>query len=199
MKKYMTCFIALFSFIILNGLIIYNINNDKKDIFRLHIVSNSNSIYDLIEKLKVNENVNTYLKSLKIENLNSKEEVKNKIYGNIDNILDVANNTLKEDNVTYLATAKYGKIYYTEKEDISIKMDEGIYDSLQIILGEGNGENIWSLIFPNEEDMKNISNFETIIPGISKIYNNDASDNKIYESLILKKIRDLKKCLEKNF
>lgn len=199
MKKYLTCFIALFSFIILNGLIIYNINNDKKNIFRLHIVSNSNSTYDLIEKLKVNENVNNYIKSLNIEDLDSKEEVKNKIYENINNILDVANSTLREDNVTYLATAKYGKIYYTEKEDISIRMNDGIYDSLQIILGKGNGENIWSLIFPNEEDMKNISNFETIIPGISNIYDNDASDNKDYESIIFKKFKNLKKCLEKNF
>lgn len=194
MKKYLVCFISLFSFIVLNTIIVLNIYNNKNNVFRLHVISNSNTPTDLIEKLKVNENIKSYIENLNLNKLNSKQDIENTIYKNLDKILNIANDTLKNDNITYIATAKYGKIHYQEKENLSLSMNEGIYDSLQIILGNGNGENIWSLIFPNENDIKNISNYETIIPGISKLYSSNTTNNNEYESFIF---NSLKKCLEK--
>lgn len=43
-------------------------------------------------------------------------------------------------------------MYYEEKTKNDVKMSEGIYDSLKIVIGEGKGENWWSLIYPNTYD-----------------------------------------------
>lgn len=43
-------------------------------------------------------------------------------------------------------------MYYGEKTKDGALMKQGIYDSLKIIIGEGKGENWWSLIYPNAYD-----------------------------------------------
>lgn len=191
-KIYFTTILAIFSFIILNLSCAYfytTKSNENDKFFRLHVVSNSNSITDLITKLKVNENVNNYISTLFKDCENSTSEEKEEILkNNINNILEVSNNTLKNDNKNYTSTLKYGKIKYNEKEDLKVYMDKGSYNSMQIVLGDGNGENIWSLLFPDEENIKSLYNYETITPGISKVYNSK-DENIEYESLILKNIK----------
>lgn len=45
-----------------------------------------------------------------------------------------------------------GNIYYDEKTKDGTQMKQGIYDSLKIIIGDGKGQNWWSLIYPNAYD-----------------------------------------------
>ena len=68
------------------------------------------------------------------------------------------------------------------------QMYSGTYDSASVILGNGDGKNIWSIIFPNDKTIEKIKELDTIIPGISNIYNNDEkieNDDKQINSLIL--------------
>jgi hypothetical protein len=68
-------------------------------------------------------------------------------------------------------------------------MYSGTYDSACIILGEGNGKNIWTMIFPNEKTISKIKELETILPGISNIYNTaDTNKNKEIKSKLLESI-----------
>jgi hypothetical protein len=64
-----------------------------------------------------------------------------------------------------------GKIKYTEKENLNLDMESGVYDSVQIVLGKGEGKNFWTLISPNEENLNKIKEFNTILPGIKNIFN----------------------------
>ena len=176
-QKSITLFIAIFSFIILNTMIAFNIYKTKfvsKDIVRLHVVANSNSIEDQIIKLKVESKISDYISSLDASN-------KNKLLNNIkeskDNLLSIADSTINESNKTYTASLKVGKIYYEEKQNMNLDMYNGTYDSTSIILGEGNGKNIWSIIFPNEKTIDKIKELDTILPGISNIYSSQESIN----------------------
>ena len=72
-------------------------------------------------------------------------------------------------------------------------MDSGTYDSMQLILGKGEGENIWSIIFPNEENISCIKELDTILPGIKDLYESNEDTKKddknissIFEELFLK-------------
>lgn len=176
-QKSITLFIAIFSFIILNTMIAFNIYKTKfvsKDIVRLHVVANSNSIEDQIIKLKVESKISDYISSLD-------SSKKNKLLKNIkeskDNLLSIADSTINESNKTYTASLKVGKIYYEEKQNMVLDMYNGTYDSASIILGEGNGKNIWSMIFPNEKTIDKIKELDTIFPGISNIYSSQKSIN----------------------
>lgn len=187
-QKHITFFIAIFSFILLNTLVAFNIYKTKfisKDIFRLHVVANSNSIEDQIIKLKAESKIKEYISNF---NINNKNELKNEIEKNKDEILQIANNTICENYKNYTSSIKIGKISYDKKDNMQTQMYSGTYDSASVILGSGNGKNIWSIIFPNNKTIEKIKELDTIIPGISNIYNHDEefeTNDKQINSLIL--------------
>lgn len=174
--------IAIFSFIILNVYISYTYYAkyiSTKDILRLHVVANSNSIDDQIIKLKVNEKITEYIKNLNLDNLGTEQKI-NILKEKSSDILQIANNTLKNENKNYTSKIEVGKINYNAKDDMIYHMDKGTYNSAKIILGNGNGKNIWGFICPNSENLNKLKYYETIIPGISKFYssNNDTIEYK---------------------
>ena len=152
MRKIYTLYIFVFSLILLNAIILFNCyksKNNQDNYFRLHVVANSNSIDDQITKLNVAKEVNKYISNLfGNEKIYNKINTKNIVIENIDDILEVANNEISKCNENYTSYANVGKISYDKKYSDTIDMDKGIYDSIQIVLGDGKGENFWSLIFP---------------------------------------------------
>lgn len=142
-------------FVLLNLIIIYNTYESKTRIdtyFRIHVLANSDSIQDQLLKYKVAENVNEYIKNITANVVTSKEEAKSVVEKNIQNVLEVCNKTIKDNGYNSNVYANIGKIYYDEKYKDEEYMTSGIYDSLQIVIGEGNGQNWWSLIFPYSYD-----------------------------------------------
>ena len=177
-------FITILSLLILSiytFLGLYNKYQIKSSSFRLHVVSNSNSYEDKLVKTIISNDLENYLNNtLNINSLNSKTKVIQVINNNKEYILQSINTKLKNENKPYIATLKLGSIYYDKpKENILYTMEKGNYDSLQIILGDGNGENFWNLIFPNKENIDELNKLNTILPGISNIYNNSNDDIEI--------------------
>ena len=171
-------FITILSLLILSiytFLGLYNKYQIKSSTFRLHVVSNSNSYEDKLIKTIISNDLEDYLNNmLNINNLTSKEQIIQTININKEDILNNINLKLKEHNKNYTATLKLGSIYYNDKkENIFYTMEKGTYDSLQIVLGKGNGENFWNLIFPNKENIEKLNNLNTILPTISNIYDNN--------------------------
>lgn len=159
-KKY-CMYICIFSFILLNILLLGNcfkIKQNQENYFRLHIVANSDLIDDQITKLKVSKKITNYLNSICNSNLSDSYATQKEIESNIPEILEIANNELKENGMSYEAYAKVGKISYEEKHSEMLDMEKGTYNSVQIILGNGNGENFWTLIFPYADITNNEEN-----------------------------------------
>lgn len=173
---------------------IYNKSKINENIFRLHVVANSNNLQDQIIKLKVADKIESYIKTLVNKQNINKKEVYSNIYNNIDNILTISNEELKSCNADYTSSIKIGKIKYEEKEDIYLDMDKGSYDSLQVLLGKAEGKNYWNLIFPNKDNIQNLKGLENILPGITDIYNDENLEetvqNKIYTFKILEIFKD---------
>lgn len=177
-------FIFIFLFIILNIYITLQILNKesfKNNITRIHVIANSNSIEDQLIKIKIYEKINEYIKTLNINDTTLEIEKLKILANNSNNILEIANKTLKDNNKEYTSTLDIGKIYYEKKDSININMSEGCYNSIRINLGKAEGKNIWSLIFPNEQTIEKLSTLNSILPGISNIYNNDTNINKEVE------------------
>lgn len=184
-------FIFLLSLIILNTILVTRFAFQKKlaaNTFRLHVVANTNDKQDQEIKLNIAEKINNYLKD-ELTNCNTKNESMSKIYYNLDNIIDLANNELESNDINYTASAKIGKIAYEEKTKDNYTMPAGTYDSVQIILGEGKGKNFWNILFPNENNIKNLKGLDTILPGISSIYedNNNDLDEEIKKDIVQEK------------
>lgn len=177
----------IFLFILLNTLIVLNIytnetEKNNSNILRLHVIANSNLVEDQIVKLKVYENISEYIKNLELENnIYSKDEIISKVKENISDILTISDDTISKNDLNYRTSVNIGKMYYDKRQSVLLDMDKGNYDSIKIILGAGNGKNIWTLISPSEDNLKNISNLNTIIPGIDKLYNDNDTNNQTDE------------------
>lgn len=187
----------LLSILILNTYILVSItmkNNKKDNIFRLHVVANSNSIDDQITKLKVETEVEKFLNEIKYNENDNIYEILN---SNSSNILKISNTILNKESKNYSSKLDIGKIHYDKKENVLYDMEDGTYNSARLILGEGNGKNIWTIIFPNKETIKSIEELDTILPGISNIYEDEnlEKETKNYDFKLKEILKNIQKHL----
>ena len=122
--------------------------NISNDVFRLHILANSDSEYDQSVKLKIRDRVLEYSKSL-FESAKSKEEAESLISQNLDNITRVAQNELKNLGCGQNVKAEIKKMYFTTRYYDSYTLPSGMYDALRITIGSGKGHNWWCVMYPS--------------------------------------------------
>lgn len=125
-----------------------NANHNLNNYFRIHVVANSDSIKDQILKLNVAQAVDEYISDIS-KNITDKDEYIYCISNNIYNILEIANKKILESGQDYTVIGYIGKMKYDEKTKDNISQPKGTYNSLKLVIGNGNGENWWSLLFPN--------------------------------------------------
>ena len=126
--------------------LIYGLNNKEEIIIpdyaiRFRVIANSNSMKDQELKLKVKSVLEDDLNKLMVSAKNS-EEAKNLISDNLSNIRKKVNELAPTNKVSF------GKNYFPSKTYNGINYDEGMYDSLVVTLGNGDGNNWWCVMFP---------------------------------------------------
>ncbi len=104
----------------------------SKNLLRMHIVANSNSEQDQKIKLEVR---NAVLKDMTE-------------FSGINALSETANRTLSGLGTGYLAHAELEWCYVPEKEYKNIRLPEGIYNCIKVVLGNGEGENWWCVAYP---------------------------------------------------
>ena len=192
MKKNMTLFIFIFCFIILNIFLSVNFINKRNlndNIIRLHVVANSNKTQDQIVKLKIYEKINEYINSIRTNKDMSNEELLNLIKSNANKIIEISNSTLRQNNFSYDTKLEIGKIYYDEKQSINLDMQAGSYNSIKVMLGDSEGNNIWSIIFPNKENIDKLQPLNSIFPEISNIYGTSNYTKKEYKIKLMELLK----------
>jgi len=119
----------------------------ENNIFRLHILANSNSTEDQSLKLKIRDNIINYLENLCI-NCNSKSEYISIIEKNIKNLKAITTQTIIENGYNYSINIEIGNFYFPTKHYGNISYPAGFYDGLKIKIGEAEGQNWWCSLFP---------------------------------------------------
>ncbi len=118
------------------------------NVIRIHVVANSNSASDQALKYKVRDEV---LETAQIlikdcTNINAAEEI---LRQNIGVLEGAAYQTHLEEGFSYGAEAIFCEEYYPTRDYGSFRLPAGSYRSLQIKLGEAEGENWWCIIYPS--------------------------------------------------
>ena len=124
------------------------LNQSQRDeIVRFHVIANSNSEEDQNLKLKVRDDVikmmNMELKSSR--NINETKEI---IKENIEKIENTALSTLKAEGYSYHVKANLAMTWIPEKKYGKLTFPQGEYQALNIVIGEGKGQNWWCVLFP---------------------------------------------------
>ena len=120
----------------------------REDVVRLHILANSDSEEDQAVKLLVRDALLRESEAL-AEEYTSVEEAEKYFRENKDELTAIANRVLRENGFDYTATVTLTEEYYETRQYDDLTFPAGIYTSLRVILGEGEGHNWWCVMFPN--------------------------------------------------
>lgn len=116
-------------------------------VFRLHVIANSDEKEDQELKLKVRDNVLSYMNKI-CENVTTKEDAILIANEHIDEFKEIALNTIHENGYDYSVNVKIGNFSFPTKTYGDISLPAGLYDALRIEIGEAKGQNWWCVMFP---------------------------------------------------
>lgn len=116
-------------------------------IIRLHVIGNSDSIEDQRVKLIVRDKVLAYVKD-KLASCENIDDSKKVLLSYNDEIVNIAKEALKDNNMTYSAEAALKDDVFPVKQYGNIVLPEGKYEAYELVLGNGEGHNWWCVMFP---------------------------------------------------
>ena len=119
----------------------------QKNVFRLHVIANSDSEDDQNLKLKVRDNVIKYMNTL-CSKTTSKEEAIEIANAHLNEFKKIALNTIKENGYNYDVDISIDNVFFPTKTYGDISLPEGYYDALRIKIGKAEGKNWWCVMFP---------------------------------------------------
>jgi stage II sporulation protein R len=119
-----------------------------KKILRFHVLANSDSEEDQAVKLTVRNAVGAMLEP-KLENAADLWESRQIVEENLDGIIQTAEAALGAAGYDYGADAFLATVEFPEKTYGDFTFPAGEYEALEIVLGEGGGQNWWCVLYPN--------------------------------------------------
>lgn len=152
-RIFVKCFIfsALISFSVY-GLCIQYANKVQghiaENIVRLHVLSNSDTYEDQRLKYKVRDAVVAYL-SDKFSGTENVEQTKTIIQSELDNIKAIARIEIISEGYDYAVDASVGEFSFPTKRYENVKFPAGRYEALRIVIGDGEGQNWWCVLYPS--------------------------------------------------
>lgn len=125
---------------------------DKKqlseNILRLHVVANSNSEADQAVKLQVRDAVLDVVDDMTAD-ADTREAAEAVIRGRLDELEDAANTVLQAEGFSDRAVVTLTREEFPTREYDTFSLPAGVYDSLRITIGSGEGRNWWCVVFPS--------------------------------------------------
>lgn len=121
--------------------------NIRKDVLRLHIIANSDSLEDQALKLKVRDAILQSGYDIFSGN-ESLESAKLKTTKNLDNIRKIAQRTLAENACNAPVKVCFEKAFFETRYYKDFTLPAGKYEALKVIIGKGEGHNWWCVMFP---------------------------------------------------
>lgn len=120
----------------------------QENLIRLHVVANSDTKEDQEIKVQVKDAVVAYLQPL-VDGFTDKKQAMEFVADNLSSIQRVANVVLQEQGKEERAAVYLGLETFDTRHYETFSLPAGVYDSLRIQIGEGNGKNWWCVVFPS--------------------------------------------------
>lgn len=119
-----------------------------EEVFRFHVLANSNSEADQELKLKVRDGVISYMKE-QLSKDADKEDTKRWAECNLNQLENVAKEIIINEGFSYDVKARVENISFPKKSYGDITFPAGDYEALRILIGDAVGNNWWCVLYPN--------------------------------------------------
>lgn len=118
------------------------------EVFRFHVIANSNSERDQVLKMLVKEKVIAYMEE-KLPESDSVEMTKEWAVSNMQEIEQIAEQTLRTEGCDDFVHGQVVHCYFPDKTYGDVTFPKGYYDALRIEIGAAEGNNWWCVLYPN--------------------------------------------------
>lgn len=119
-----------------------------QELIRLHIVASSDSREDQTIKLKVRDAVLESLRS-DLAQIRDVEQAKAYLQANLPRIRQIANQVLQDAGCDAEAAVSLCREAFDTRQYDTFTLPAGVYEALRIVIGEGEGQNWWCVVFPD--------------------------------------------------
>lgn len=150
MKKYIfeiALALGLAASLVVGALALDTQKDISEKLIRLHVIANSDSDEDQELKLKVRDEVLTYVTELTID-CGGVDDARDIISEHLGDLEDIADSVIAENGFDYGARAELSSVYFPTRIYDTFSLPAGDYDALRIHLGSGSGRNWWCVLFP---------------------------------------------------
>lgn len=118
------------------------------NVLRFHVLADSDSQRDQQVKMQVKSAVISYLQE-KLDGQNSLRETKEYVQEHLEEIQEVAQETVRQEDSEDTVTAELVRDEFPEKTYGDVTFPKGTYEALRIRIGSGKGHNWWCCLYPN--------------------------------------------------
>ncbi len=133
--------------LIVGGIALFTTPKNNITYLRIHILANSNSQADQSVKYEVKESIVEFLTPL-LTGGTTVEKAKQIVQSNLTQIEESANKTLNLKGFCYSASAGLKQEFFPTRVYDDLTLESGVYQSLIIRLGQGEGDNWWCVVYP---------------------------------------------------
>ena len=116
----------------------------SEKLIRLHVVANSDSAHDQQIKLRVRDAILEKTQQL----LRGADDPRGALEAHLDEIAQAAQTCLSELGEDAPVRVRLGKELFPTREYETFALPAGVYESLRVTIGEGEGHNWWCVAFP---------------------------------------------------
>ena len=120
----------------------------RRELIRFHVVAASDAPEDQAVKLQVRDAVISAFQE-ELQNLQDVEQAKAYLQENLPKIQTVANHVLKQAGFDDTASVSLCLEEFATRVYDTFTLPAGLYESLRIVIGEGEGQNWWCVMFPS--------------------------------------------------
>ncbi len=118
-----------------------------QEVFRLHVLANSDSQEDQTLKLKVRDRLLEETGEL-FSACATKEEAMETAKANLAALEQAAIDEIRQQGYHYGVTVEVENTFFNNRQYENITLPAGKYDALRVVIGEGQGQNWWCVLFP---------------------------------------------------
>lgn len=117
------------------------------EIIRFHVIANSDLEEDQALKLKVKTALTDALAPT-LNSADSVDEARDILIKNLPQMVDWANQVIKDNGFSYTASASLERGYFPLKVYGDLSLPPGEYEAVRIEIGSAKGQNWWCIMFP---------------------------------------------------
>ncbi len=123
-------------------------NGIRDKVLRLHILANSDSTQDQHLKYLVRDALLTQGGHI-LQGAHTKEQAIARLQEHLPELTRIARQTLIEQGDDSAVTCTVQPTYFATRTYETVTLPAGNYTALRVVIGEGNGQNWWCIMFPN--------------------------------------------------